>query len=198
MKRILGRARDFIVRCKAYFLAAAIPAAILFLAYIIFGVYPFGERSVLALDLNAQYVSYFEYMYDVFAGRESIFYSWSRSFSGEFLGLFAYYLASPFNFIVWAFPREYITEGLLTMILAKASASGLAMAFLLKKKRGFSDITVILFSIMYALSGYFTAHSINPMWLDGMIALPFIIIGGELVCDKRKILPDVIPRRFIF
>ncbi len=198
MKRTLGKVWSFIVRRKAYFLAAVVPAAILFLAYIVFGVYPFGKKSVLALDLNAQYVSYFEYMYDVFAGRESVFYSWSRSFSGEFLGLFAYYLASPFNFIVWAFPREHITEGLLTMILAKASASGLAMAFLLKKKRGFSDITVILFSIMYALSGYFTAHSINPMWLDGMIALPFIIIGVELVCDERKILPYVIPLLYIF
>lgn len=188
----------FIARNKAYFLAWFVPAAILFAAYAVFGVYPFGERSVLALDLNAQYVSYFEYMYDVFAGKESIFYSWSRSFSGEFLGLFAYYLASPFNFIVWAFPREYITEGLLAMILAKASASGLAMAFLLKKKRGFSDYTVVLFSIMYALSGYFTAHSINPMWLDGMIALPFIVIGVELACDKRKILPYVISLLYIF
>lgn len=198
MKRILNNVWHFILRHKAYFLAALVPAAILFLAYIVFGVYPFGERSVLALDLNAQYVSYFEYMYDVFAGRESLFYSWSRSFSGEFLGLFAYYLASPFNFIVWMFPREHITEGLLMMILAKASASGLSMAFLLKRKRGFSDITVVLFSIMYALSGYFTAHSINPMWLDGMIALPFVVTGVELACDKRKILPYVIPLLYIF
>lgn len=198
MKRVLCSVWGFIVRHKAYFMAALIPAAILFAAYIVFGVYPFGERSVLALDLNAQYVSYFEYMYDVFAGRESIFYSWSRSFSGEFFGLFAYYLASPFNFIVWAFPREMITEGLLVMILAKASASGLSMAFLLKKKRGFSDLTAVLFSVMYALSGYFTAHSINPMWLDGMIALPLVIIGVELACDKRKILPYVIPLLYIF
>lgn len=198
MKRVLSSVWGFIVRHKAYFLSALIPAAILFAAYIVFGVYPFGERSVLALDLNAQYVSYFEYIYDVFAGRESIFYSWSRSFSGEFFGLFAYYLASPFNFIVWAFPREMITEGLLVMILAKASASGLGMAFLLKKKRGFSDLTVVLFSVMYALSGYFTAHSINPMWLDGMIALPFVIIGVELACDKHRILPYVIPLLYIF
>ncbi len=198
MKRILNKIWCFAIRNKAYILAFFIPAAILYIAYAVFGVYPFGERSVLALDLNAQYVSYFEYMYDVFAGKESIFYCWSRSFSGEFLGLFAYYLASPFNFIVWAFPRELITEGLLTMILVKAAASGLAMAFLLKGKRRFSDYTTVLFSIMYALSGYFTAHSINPMWLDGMIALPFIIIGVELACDKRKILPYVIPLLYIF
>ncbi len=198
MKRVLSAVRGFVVRNVAYILAFFVPAVILYAAYAVFGVYPFGERSVLALDLNAQYVSYFEYMYDVFAGEESIFYCWSRSFSGEFLGLFAYYLASPFNLIVWMFPRELITEGLLTMILVKASASGLAMALLLKGKRHFSNYTAVLFSIMYALSGYFTAHSINPMWLDGMIALPFIIIGVELACDKRKILPYAVPLLYIF
>ncbi len=198
MKQALTSIGKFIVKNKAYFLAAIIPTIILFLAYIVFGVYPFGERSVLALDLNAQYVSYFEYMYDVFAGEENFFYSWSRSLSGEFFGLFAYYLASPFNFIVWLFPRELITEGLLTMILVKAAACGLSAAFFLKKKRGFSDYTTVLFSMMYALSGYFTAHSINPMWIDGMIALPFIIIGVELACDKRRIFPYVIPLVYIF
>lgn len=198
MKKILNNTADFLFRNKAYFLAAFVPAAILMIAYAVFGVYPFGQRSVLALDLNAQYVSYFEYMYDVFAGEESIFYSWSRSFSGEFFGLFAYYLASPFNFIVWIFPRESITEGLVVMILAKCAACGLAASFYLKKKRNFSDYTTILFSMMYALSGYFTAQSINPMWLDGMIALPFIVMGVELACDKQRILPYVIPLLYIF
>ena len=53
--------------------SALLPAAILFVAYIIFEIYPFGERSVLSLDLNAQYVYYFDYMYDVLAGKESLF-----------------------------------------------------------------------------------------------------------------------------
>lgn len=191
MKTDFGaRARlfEFVFRNKAYFLSFLIPAALLFVSYMLFGVYPAGERSVLALDLNAQYVYYYDYMYDVFAGRESLFYCWSRTFSGEFFGTFAYYLASPFNFIVWLFPRGALTEGLLTMLLAKAAAGGLCCAFLLKKQRGFSDFTVIIFSTMYALSGYFSAHSINPMWLDGMIALPLVIMGVERICNKKGFL----------
>lgn len=177
-----------IYKNKAYILSFFIPAALLFISYMLFRVYPSGERSVLALDLNAQYVYYYDYMYDVFAGKESLFYCWSRTFSGEFLGIFAYYLASPFNIIVWLFPRTAITEGLLTMILVKASAGGLCCAVFLKKHRGFSDYTSTLFSVMYALSGYFAAHSINPMWLDGMIALPLVVMGVERVCDKKKFL----------
>lgn len=194
----LQRARDFCLRNIAYILSFFIPAVLLFISYMIFGVYPAGERSVLALDLNAQYVYYYDYMYDVFAGKESLFYCWSRTFSGEFFGIFAYYLASPFNFIVWLFPRTAITEGLLTMLLVKASAGGFVCAFLLKKQRGFSDITVTLFSVMYALSGYFAAHSINPMWLDGMIALPLVVIGVEHICDKKRFVLYTLSLFYVF
>lgn len=190
--------RSFCFRKKAYLISIALPPVILFIAYAIFGMYPFGKNSVLGLDLNAQYVYYFEYMYDVFAGKESIFYCWSGSLSGEFLGLFAYYLASPFNIIVWLFPRANITEGIMAMQLVKCAAVGFSAAFMLKRRRGFSDCTAILFSIMYALSGYFTSQTVNPMWLDGLIALPLVLIGVERVCDKRKFLLYTLSLVYIF
>lgn len=190
--------RKIILSKKAYWLSFIIPAAILFAAYAVFGMYPFGVKSVLALDLNAQYVTYFDYMYDVFGGKESLFYTWSGSLSGEFFGTFAYYLASPFNFIVWLFPREIITEGIMTMLLVKSGAAALSAAFYLKKHRGFSDYTTILFSVMFALCGYFVAHTINPMWLDGLIALPLVIMGVERICQKRGFLLYTLSILYIF
>lgn len=183
---------------RAYFLATMLPAVLLLCAYIFFGVYPFGKRSVLALDLNAQYVYYFDYMHDVLRGKESLFYSWSSSLSGEFFGTFAYYLASPFNFIVWMFPRANITEGIMTMLLVKSAATGFTSAVYLKKQRGFSNLTVIIFSVSFALCGYFAAHTLNPMWLDGLIALPLVILGVELVCDQKKFLLYTLSLLYIF
>lgn len=198
MKRFFEKAAGFCSRNKAYLISAVLPPVILYIAYIIFGMYPFGKNSVLGLDLNAQYVYYFDYMYDVFAGKESIFYCWSGSLSGEFLGLFAYYLASPFNLIIWLFPRTHITEGIMAMLLVKCAAVSFSAALMLKKRRGFSDYTTVLFSAMYALSGYFTAQSVNPMWLDGLIALPLVIFGVERVCDKRKFLLYALSLIYIF
>ena len=204
MKEFFGKTRAFLFEKKAYFLSMLLPAAILFAAEMLFKIFLYptyvssGKWSPLALDLNAQYVYYYEYMYDVFAGKESLFYSWSRSLSGEFLGLFAYYLASPFNFIVWLFPRANITEGILVMQLVKAMAVGFTSTVYLKKHRGFSDKTAVLFSVMFAMSGYFTAHTINPMWLDGLIALPLVIMGVERVCDKRKFLLYTLSLLYIF
>ena len=110
----LGYAKNgikrFFVADRQLWISFAVPCLILLISYFIFGVYPFGERSVLALDLNGQYVYYYDYMYDVFAGKESIFYSWSRNLSGEFMGIIGYYLASPFNLLVWIWPRECIPK----------------------------------------------------------------------------------------
>lgn len=194
----LKSARNRIYNHRAYFLAALLPAVLLLCAYIFFGIYPFGRRSVLALDLNAQYVYYFDYMRDVLSGKESLFYTWSGSLSGEFFGTFAYYLASPFNFIVWIFPRENITEGIFAMLLAKSAAVGFTSALYLKKQRGFSNLTTVLFSVSFALCGFFVAHTINPMWLDGLIALPLVISGVELICDKKKFLLYTLSLLYIF
>ena len=198
LHKLLLRIWYFIRRNYAYILAFLLPAVILFVAYIIFKVWPFGDRSVLSLDLNAQYVYYFDYMYDVFAGEESLFYSWSRNLSGEFSGIIGYYLASPFNLLVWMWDRNWITEGLMTMMLAKAAASGLTMCFLLKKHRGYSDITALVFSVMYALCGFFVVQTMDPMWLDGIVALPLVAMGVERICDKRRFKLYVLSLVYIF
>ena len=150
-QRVFRRVGKAISDSRVYWLSFLLPVVILFVSYIIFQVWPFGERSVLSLDLNAQYVYYYDYMYDVFAGKESLFYSWSRNLSGEFMGIIGYYLASPFNLLVWIFPRTMITEGLMTMMLAKAGAAGLACAFFLRKHRECGRMTTELFSGMGAL-----------------------------------------------
>ena len=195
---ITGKIRAFLKRNYAYFFVFFMPQIILFADYATFGVYPFGERSVLALDLNAQYVTYFNYLHDVLNGSESLFYNWSGSLSEGFLGLFAYYLASPFNLIITMFPREMITEGIMAMLLVKSGAVGLSACIFLKKHRGYSNYTAMLFSVMFALCGYFTAHTINPMWLDGLIALPLVLMGIERIVKERKFLLYSLSLLYIF
>ncbi|MBQ8902825.1 MAG: YfhO family protein, partial [Oscillospiraceae bacterium] len=175
-----------------------IPCLILLIAYFIFGVYPFGSESVLSLDLNGQYVYYYDYMYDVFAGEESVFYSWSRNLSGEFMGIIGYYLGSPFNFLVWMFPRHMITEGLLTMMVAKVGAIGLCTAVYLSRGRGFSKLTTIVCSASYALCSYTMVQTMNPMWLDGVMILPLVVYGIEKLIDEGKFIMCTISLVYAF
>ncbi len=174
--------------CKNGYLFAAfgIPLVLMLVAYMSFGIWPIGTRSVLSLDLNAQYVFYFDYMHDVFAGKESLLYCWSRNLSGEFMGIIGYYLASPFNILVWLFPRTMITEGLLCMILAKFGVCGATFAFFAHKSRGVSKSTAVIFALMYAMCAYMIVQTMNPMWLDGVLILPIVCYGIESLVRENR------------
>ena len=188
MKHFLQKTKDFLFENKVHFFAFLFPAIVLLVAFAIVGIYPFGEKSVLAVDFSSQYVYFFDYLRSVISGKEGLFYNWSGSLSGGFFGTFAYYLASPFNIIPLLFPQEKLTEGLLVMLLAKTGSAGLAMSFFLKKHRKYSEFTSLLFAVMYGICGYTAANTINPMWLDGVIVLPLIIAGIERLCKKRGFL----------
>jgi uncharacterized membrane protein YfhO len=171
---------------KFYLLAFFIPAAIILIAYFLFGIEPFGDESVLALDLNGQYVYYFENLRDAFWGDGSFINSWSRNLSGEFVGIFAYYLASPFTLIVILFPRAYITEALLVMQLVKVGCASLAFCFYLFKCRKVNPSTGLIFGIMYGCCAYMIVQLMNPMWIDGLIFLPLICLAIEKLVETGR------------
>ncbi|MBQ7500675.1 MAG: YfhO family protein [Clostridia bacterium] len=172
-----------------YALAFGIPALLMWLIYIAWKVYPFGNNSVLVLDLNAQYVYFFEYFRDVLAGKASLFYSWRRALGGEFLGIFAYYLSSPLSFIVALFPKKMITEALLTMFLIKCGLCGVTMSFYIRRvfhpKSWFRVLTV---STMWSLSSYAVVMQHNTMWTDCLILLPLVVYGIEQLIKKRRFI----------
>lgn len=144
--------------------------------------------SVLVLDLNGQYVSYYEMLKDAVWGDHSLIYSWSRNLSGETMGMFGYYLASPFMWIVVLLPRTMMLGALEIMQLAKIGCCGLTFAYYLKKRKNAAPYMQVIFSVSYALMTYIVVELMNPMWIDGMIWLPLIIFGIEKLVDEGKML----------
>lgn len=183
----------------AYYIAAfLIPALLTLLAYALFGVYPFGERSVLTLDLNGQYVYYFENIRDAFWSGRNPLYSWSRNLSGGYQGVIGYYLASPFTFIVILLPRKMIIESLMIMQLCKVGACGAAFCAYAQKSKNVPPIPSLLFSTMYALMAFVAIQLIDPMWVDGPIFLPLIILGLEYLVDDGRKINFIIPTALMF
>ncbi|NMA79927.1 MAG: YfhO family protein [Clostridiales bacterium] len=179
-------------------LSFILPALILTVAYAFFRVWPFGDGSVLVLDLNGQYLYYYEQLKNAIFSDGSLFYSWSRNLSGEFIGIIGYYLASPFSIITLLVPRAFITEGLLLMQIAKVGSCGFAFAYYLKKSHGGNDLGIVMFSTLYALMAYSVVEIMNPMWIDGLIFLPFIVLGIEMLVRENRILPFAIPLGLMF
>ena len=187
------RLQCWCARNYIYILAFFIPVALTYLAYALFGMYPFGPESVLCLDLNGQYVYYFEAIRDAFWGDGSIFYNWSRNLSGEFFGIIGYYLASPFTLIVILLPRTMILGSLLIMQLCKLGTAAVTFCYFLQKSRKLKPLHALLFSMMYAMMAYAITQLIDPMWLDGLVFLPLICLGVEYLIDDGRKINYIIP-----
>ena len=157
-----------------------IPAALFFIVFVMQGTYPFGNGSVLVLDLNGQYVYFFEALRKAIYGDASLLYTWFGSLGGESIGIYAYYLASPLSYIVALFPETAMTEALLVLELLKCGLCGVTMAYYLRKTRPLAnEMITIMISVMYALSAFAVVMAHNTMWIDALIWLPIITFGIE-------------------
>lgn len=163
-----------------------IPVISLLLVYIFLGIYPFGDLSLLTIDMYNQYVSFFAYLKSILLGENDIFYTFSKNLGGDMIGLLAYYLMSPFNVLLLFFPLKYFTEALLFLSLLKTGFAGLTMSFCLNSKK--ASPYSILFSIAYALMGYMLVYQQNLMWLDGVILLPLVVMGIDRIFENRSFL----------
>jgi uncharacterized membrane protein YfhO len=168
-------------------LGALIPAVIFFLIYLSRGLYPFGNGTVLVLDLNGQYFGFFEALRDTVLEGGSLLYSWSRSLGGEFLGIYAYYIASPLSYLICLFPDTKIQEFLLIMFMIKAATCGFTMGFYLHKHSETKNkLTVVAFSVLYAMSAYCVVQQNNTMWIDAVMWLPLVAYGVEQIVKYGK------------
>ena len=157
-----------------------VPTVLMALIYVALGVWPVGERSALVLDLNAQYVYYIEKFRSILLDGGSFLYTFERALGGEFMGIFAYYVASPFNLLTLIFPKEWMTEVVLGILLLKCGCCGLTFGIYchnsFEKRR---PIATLIFSTMYALCSFAVVMQNNLMWTDCIILLPIILLGMD-------------------
>ncbi|AJA47769.1 hypothetical protein CPAST_c16990 [Clostridium pasteurianum DSM 525 = ATCC 6013] len=182
-----------------YIIAAFIlPFIILTLVYIKMDMSPFGGKSILISDMKGQYVHFFSSYRDILLQGKSLLYSWNAGMGLSLIGLIAYYLSSPITFILLIIPKEYLTDGILLMIMIKISLSGSTFAAYIKYKFKRNDISILIFSLFYALMSYSIVYSYNLMWLDGVFLLPIVLIGVEKVIRENKYIFLIITYILLF
>lgn len=175
------RVGNKLIEKKYLYPAFFLPVVIMLLVYACLGMFPIGDRTILILDMNGQYIYFFEQLRDVLSGNGSILYTFERALGGEFFGIFTYYLASPLSCLVVLFPKESITEAVTAIMLLKCGFCGLSFAYYLDKTRSKNPFGFTMFATMYALCAYATTFQSNTMWIDALIWLPLIALGIERV-----------------
>ena len=149
--------------------------------------------TVISLDMQSQYIAYlrsFKSMLD----KDGIVevYTSQKIFGGDFLSIYTYYLASPFNYLLKFVSYADIPLFLIWTNIIKMALAGVFMYALLRytfKKVSYGSIG---FAVSYALVSYAFIYSSNFMWLDAVMILPIIILGLKMIEDKHNPIPYIV------
>ena len=172
--------------------AFIVPVVIMIIIFAQRGIFPFGDESFLRTDMYHQYAPFFSEFQHKLTGGGSLLYSWDIGMGVNFSALYAYYLASPLNWLLFFYPKGLVIEFMTYSIVLKIGLAGLSFAWYLRKHCGTRDFGIAFFGIFYALSGYMAAYSWNIMWLDCILLFPVVMLGIErLVKEKKGMLYSV-------
>ena len=163
-----------------------VPVAVLIILFAQRGIFPFGEECFLRTDMYHQYAPFFsEFQYKLKQGG-SLLYSWDIGMGVNFSALYAYYLASPVNWLIILCPKKFIIEFMTILITIKTGICGVTFTWYLNRHFEKKHFIAGVFGIFYALSGYMAAYSWNIMWLDCILLFPVILFGLERLVKEKK------------
>lgn len=172
--------------------AFILPIIIMTCYYIGRRVYPFGNSSLLTVDMGQQYIDFYSYFRQTLLGHPGqFFYSFNKAIGGDMFGEFSYYLMSPFNFVLLLFPKTMLDVAVAIMTLLKYGCASLTMAYYLRRRQ-LQGMWPTIWGQAFALSGWMLANQLNLMWFDVVIWLPLVADGAERLVETKR------PWRFIF
>lgn len=179
-----GRIFKLFFRNRFVILSMLIALLGILFIYSVFTVFPFGDTTVLRMDLYHQYGPLFVELFDRVTEHKSFLYSWTSGGGSSFLGNYFNYLSSPLTALIFLFDRIQMPYAISFLVALKCILSAGCFAFYLKKSQKSHSGISAAFGVLYAFSAYFLAYFWNIMWLDGMIMLPLIILGIENIINK--------------
>ncbi len=169
-------------------LAFAFPCVGMLFVMLVSQYEPFGQYSMLYSDMYHQYYPFFvEFRQSILNG-DGLIYTWSVGMGMDYLGLIAYYLASPLNLISILVPEGWLLEYFSLLVPVKLGLAGLFFAIFLKKLFGKNDLSISVFGTFYALCAWALGFQWNIMWLDTFALLPLVALGTVSLLKEKKFI----------
>ena len=167
-------------------LAFALPCVGMLFVMLISQYEPFGKYSMLYSDMYHQYYPFFVAFRRALRSGEGLLYTWSVGMGMDYLGLIAYYLASPLNLLSVLVPEGWLLEYFSLLVPIKLGFAGLFFGIFLKKMFGKDDFSISLFGGFYGLCAWALGFQWNIMWLDTFALLPLVALGTVSLLREKK------------
>ena len=170
-----------------FLLAFLFPTLTVLAAFAVTGCYPFGDRTMLTVDLYHQYCPFLVAFRNKVLSGESLFYTWNDGLGQEYYAAYANYAASPLKIFAVFFNAKTMPIFIQFITCLRAGLSSVFMVLFLSANdnKRIDNITVV-FSSSYALCGWFISFFWNIMWCDAVVLLPLIMLGlRKLLLEKK-------------
>lgn len=150
------------------------------------GVYPFGQNSVLTVDMTQQYIPFYASVRSILFGDHSLVYSQALGMGGNYWSLAGYYLCSPFVLLSLFLPKEALPDFMAVLELIKIALAGGFFAYFYRCKFNRDDITVPIASLCYTMTSFMLLHMCTVIWTDCLVLLPLLVLGVENIVRGGK------------
>lgn len=170
---------------KNYIITGFLILLIFSIIFIVKGIFPFGDNSIIWSDMHEQVTAIYYRFYDaVWSTDASLFVDFSSGGGVNFLGIMAYYIMSPVSLILLLFPRELVANAVSLVVVIKFLLAGLSCLYFISKYfKKIRPSYQILLSLLYAFSGYTLILYIITPWMDIVYLFPFLMIGLRKLLD---------------
>ena len=154
--------KKYVLNSVISFITATLLAAVIFA---LSGIYPGSERTLLVFDMLEQFVSFYSSLKSVFSDGGSFVYTFMGSLGTPYIGMFAYYLASPFSLLTLLFDVRKLPDAIWLMDILKCGMIAASFSLYMTYRQVKSDIATVALSLCYALSSAAVTFFLLPMYI---------------------------------
>lgn len=166
--------------------APIITLAVLSAIYAIAGIYPFGANSTAFSDGINQYVPLLSEFSKKIKEGGSLFYTWNMGAGTNFWSNFTYYLSSPLNLISLFYKPQEAYKAFSLITLLNPCIMALTFGIFLKHRYKKNDLSVVIFSLLWAFSGFMISSCFFTSWYTAIIYFPLVILGLQRMMDGKS------------
>ncbi len=147
-------------------------------------IYPFGDNSLLSIDLWGQYFPMFR-QYAMSGSLSEAMYSWNGALGFNNFVQSAFYCHSPFLWLFKLIPLGQSIHYIDVVCLLRLGLSALTCQIFLEYKFKNRSPILMALSVSYGLCAYAVAYIMQFMWTDLIVIAPIVLLGLELLLERR-------------
>ena len=188
-RKILTTSKEGFFRKNIFILLSFLaPVVIMSAVLVLKNYFPFGNRMILNYDCWHQYYPFLAEYQRMLKEGSSVLYSWNTGGGANFFGVIANYVASPLYLLSVFVPSgtPWLQVFFMGTVVLRMGIAGMCFAVFLKKVFRRNDLSLVTFSLMYALCAFVLGYYWNTMWLDTVAIMPLVIAGVISVLKEGK------------